>query len=70
MPRWPLSRTARKRLILSSHLYNTLHGLADDAVDITFSQMVLLQKLTTLAWNVHDGRRKREVCVIHVASGG
>lgn len=48
-------------VLIRSHLYTTIHGLAEDAVDITFSQMVLLQKLTTIAWNVHDGRRKVQV---------
>jgi lysophospholipid acyltransferase len=44
-----------------SHLRRLLGYVPDGAFDVTFSQMVLAQKLTSFAWNVHDGRRKIEV---------
>jgi len=44
-----------------SHLRRLLGYVPDGAFDVTFSQMVLAQKLTSFAWNVHDGRQKLEV---------
>ena len=44
-----------------SHARRTLLGLGA-TLDHTGSQMVLVMKLITLAWNVHDGRLKPEVC--------
>jgi len=32
-------------------------------IEISTSQMVMAQKLISIAWNVHDGRRKAEVGV-------
>ena len=45
----------------SSHARRLLGYVPDGAFDVTFSQMVLAQKLTSFAWNVHDGRQKLEV---------
>jgi len=44
-----------------SHARRLLGYVPDGAFDVTFSQMVLAQKLTSFAWNVHDGRQKLEV---------
>jgi lysophospholipid acyltransferase len=38
-----------------------MFGLADGQADITFPMMMMVQKLTMFAWNVHDGRMKVEV---------
>jgi lysophospholipid acyltransferase len=38
-----------------------MFGLNDGDSDITFAQMMLVQKLTMFAWNVQDGRTKAEV---------
>ena len=47
----------------SSHARRLLGYVPDGAFDVTFSQMVLAQKLTSFAWNVHDGRQKLEVSI-------
>lgn len=44
-----------------SHFKRLVGAVPDGAFDVTFSQMVLAQKLTSFAWNVHDGRSKLEV---------
>lgn len=47
--------------LIGSHARRLLGFVPDGAFDVTFSQMVLAQKLTSFAWNVHDGRQKLEV---------
>nr|ODN88185.1 lysophospholipid acyltransferase [Cryptococcus depauperatus CBS 7841] len=42
----------------SSHLKRSLLGVPSTAIEITGSQMVLVMKLSTFAWNIHDGRLK------------
>ena len=36
----------------------------DEPFGITACQMVLVMKLTTFAWNVYDGARPEEVCIV------
>ncbi len=44
--------------LLVMRLLSMLDGKSDPwAVDVSIAQMVLLKKLTTFAWNVHDGRQ-------------
>ena len=44
--------------LLLMRLLSMLDGNSDPwAVDVSIAQMVLLKKLTTFAWNVHDGRQ-------------
>ncbi|KAG8734305.1 lysophospholipid acyltransferase [Ceratobasidium sp. 428] len=45
--------------LLINHVYRTLYLTLDD-LEITGTQMVLVMKLSTFAWNVHDGRRPKE----------
>ncbi|KZP00104.1 MBOAT-domain-containing protein [Calocera viscosa TUFC12733] len=47
--------------LMYNHLYRIWVSLTPDDFDITFSQMVLVMKITTLAWNVHDGRQAEEL---------
>ncbi|KZT60216.1 MBOAT-domain-containing protein [Calocera cornea HHB12733] len=47
--------------LMYNHLYRIWISLTPDDFDITFSQMVLVMKITTLAWNIHDGRQSAEV---------
>lgn len=42
-----------------------MFGLAEGEADITFPMMMMVQKLTMFAWNVHDGRSKVEVSRDH-----
>ncbi|WOO80133.1 Lysophospholipid acyltransferase [Vanrija pseudolonga] len=42
------------------HIYRTLNSIPTSTIEISGSQMVLVMKLTTFAWNVHDGRQKIE----------
>jgi lysophospholipid acyltransferase len=50
-------------MLTASHARRTLYGLAPGEADITFPMMMMVQKLTMFAWNVHDGRSKPEVRV-------
>jgi hypothetical protein len=50
-----------------SHAYRTAYLTLDD-LEITGTQMVLVMKLSTFAWNVYDGRRPEEVCYVHYSS--
>ncbi|KAK9453690.1 MBOAT, membrane-bound O-acyltransferase family-domain-containing protein [Dipodascopsis uninucleata] len=43
--------------LLFSHLERIFGESIGDQIDITGAQMVLVMKLTTFAWNVHDGRQ-------------
>ncbi|CUA70341.1 lysophospholipid acyltransferase [Rhizoctonia solani] len=45
--------------LLINHAYRTAYLTLDD-LEITGTQMVLVIKLSTFAWNVHDGRRPNE----------
>lgn len=40
-----------------NHVYRTLYEISPDVIEITGSQMVLVMKLSSFAWNVYDGRR-------------
>ena len=44
-----------------SHIIRAFFNLGYETVEVTGPQMVLVMKLTTFAWNVHDGRRPAEV---------
>ncbi|QRV87504.1 endoplasmic reticulum membrane protein [Ceratobasidium sp. AG-Ba] len=46
--------------LLINHAYRTWYLSLDD-IEITGTQMVLVMKLSTFAWNVYDGRRSKEV---------
>ncbi|ODO09822.1 hypothetical protein I350_02040 [Cryptococcus amylolentus CBS 6273] len=46
--------------LLFNHLKRSYLGLSASTIEITGSQMVLVMKLSTFAWNVHDGRSKDE----------
>ncbi|WVQ79951.1 hypothetical protein IAT38_002052 [Cryptococcus sp. DSM 104549] len=46
--------------LLFNHIKRTVFAVPTSAIEITGSQMVLVMKLTTFAWNVHDGRLKAE----------
>ncbi|EJU06489.1 MBOAT-domain-containing protein [Dacryopinax primogenitus] len=46
--------------LMYNHLYRIWFHLSVENFDITFSQMVLVMKITTLAWNIHDGRQPDE----------
>lgn len=46
--------------LLLLHTHRTMFGLAEGEADITFPMMMMVQKLTMFAWNVHDGRSKVE----------
>ncbi|KAH6896401.1 endoplasmic reticulum protein [Coprinopsis sp. MPI-PUGE-AT-0042] len=43
-----------------NHVIRALYGFSYETMEVTGPQMVLTMKLTTFAWNVHDGRRKGE----------
>lgn len=43
------------------HLGRELGSVPVETIEISASQMVLVMKLTTFAWNVHDGRQSSEV---------
>ncbi|KAG8691577.1 lysophospholipid acyltransferase [Ceratobasidium sp. 423] len=45
--------------LLVNHVYRMTHLTLDD-LEITGTQMVLVIKLSTFAWNVHDGRQPTE----------
>ncbi|KAG8745753.1 lysophospholipid acyltransferase [Ceratobasidium sp. 414] len=45
--------------IVFGHVYRTLYLTVDD-LEITGTQMVLVMKLSTFAWNIYDGRRPKE----------
>jgi hypothetical protein len=47
--------------ITSSHIYRAFYEISGSTFEITGPQMVLTMKLTTFAWNVHDGRQPLEV---------
>lgn len=59
------SLSARRSLALAiahpSHLNRELRRVPVTTIEISGSQMVLVMKLTTFAWNVHDGRQSIEV---------
>ncbi|KAH6888373.1 endoplasmic reticulum protein [Coprinopsis sp. MPI-PUGE-AT-0042] len=44
-----------------NHVIRALYGFSYETMEVTGPQMVLTMKLTTFAWNVHDGRRKGEL---------
>lgn len=44
-----------------SHVYRALNQTAYETFEVSGPLMVLVMKLTTFAWNVHDGRRPIEV---------
>ncbi|OCF33053.1 lysophospholipid acyltransferase [Kwoniella heveanensis CBS 569] len=46
--------------LLFNHLRRSILGTSADTIEITGSQMVLAMKLTTFAWNIHDGRQRTE----------
>ncbi|WWD03076.1 hypothetical protein V865_001122 [Kwoniella europaea PYCC6329] len=46
--------------LLYNHIDRYIIGTSASAIEITGSQMVLAMKLTTFAWNVHDGKQKSE----------
>ncbi|CAE7187411.1 unnamed protein product [Rhizoctonia solani] len=45
--------------LLVNHAYRTAYLTLDD-IEITGTQMVLVIKLSTFAWNIHDGRQPAE----------
>lgn len=47
--------------LLFNHIKRSVLGLPASTIEITGSQMVLVMKLSTFAWNIHDGKRKEEV---------
>lgn len=56
-----MSRPSGSSRLIISHFKRLIGAVPEGAFDVTFSQMVIAQKLTSFAWNVHDGRRKLEV---------
>ncbi|WWC89239.1 uncharacterized protein L201_004158 [Kwoniella dendrophila CBS 6074] len=46
--------------LLFNHIHRNLVGTSASAIEITGSQMVLAMKLTTFAWNIHDGKQRTE----------
>ncbi|WVW84013.1 hypothetical protein I302_106040 [Kwoniella bestiolae CBS 10118] len=46
--------------LLYNHIHRHIIGTSASAIEITGSQMVLAMKLTTFAWNVHDGKQRTE----------
>lgn len=40
-----------------NHVYRTIYEISPDVIEITGTQMVLVMKLSSFAWNVYDGRR-------------
>ena len=50
----------------NSHIIRAFFDLSYETMEVTGPQMVLVMKLTTFAWNVHDGRRSAEVGFLHV----
>ncbi|KAK8864477.1 hypothetical protein IAR55_001727 [Kwoniella newhampshirensis] len=47
--------------LLFNHIRRHLLAIPATAIEITGTQMVLVMKLSTFAWNVHDGRGKAEL---------
>ncbi|KAJ7873378.1 MBOAT, membrane-bound O-acyltransferase family-domain-containing protein [Mycena olivaceomarginata] len=43
-----------------NHVIRSIFQLSYETLEVTGPQMVLVMKLTTFAWNVHDGRRPAE----------
>lgn len=52
----------------NSHIIRVLFNFSYETMEVTGPQMVLVMKLTTFAWNVHDGRRPAEVSFLLVPS--
>ncbi|KAL7421613.1 Lysophospholipid acyltransferase [Cryptotrichosporon argae] len=46
--------------LLVNHVKRTFMAIPVSTIEITSAQMVLAMKLTTFAWNVHDGRQNIE----------
>lgn len=44
-----------------SHVLRAIFQWSYETFEVTGPQMVLVMKLTTFAWNVHDGRRPAQV---------
>ncbi|KAJ7162609.1 endoplasmic reticulum protein [Mycena crocata] len=40
-----------------NHVIRSIYNLSYETLEVTGPQMVLVMKLTTFAWNVHDGKR-------------
>ncbi|KAF7354960.1 hypothetical protein MSAN_01411100 [Mycena sanguinolenta] len=43
-----------------NHIIRSIFQFSYETLEVTGPQMVLVMKLTTFAWNVHDGRRRAE----------
>lgn len=43
--------------LTATHLYRNLAGVPITEIEVSGPQMVIVMKLATFAWNVHDGRR-------------
>jgi len=54
--------------ISNSHIIRAFFDLSYETMEVTGPQMVLVMKLTTFAWNVYDGRRPAEVCLLSISS--
>ena len=52
----------------NSHIIRVFFNLSYETMEVTGPQMVLVMKLTTFAWNVHDGRRPAEVSPLPIPS--
>lgn len=52
----------------NSHIVRAFFDLSYETMEVTGPQMVLVMKLTTFAWNVHDGRRSAEVGFLPMSS--
>ncbi|KAL1665658.1 MBOAT, membrane-bound O-acyltransferase family-domain-containing protein [Schizophyllum commune] len=46
--------------LTANHVIRVIYNLSYETIEVTGSQMVLVMKLTTFAWNIHDGRQKAE----------
>ncbi|KAH8919908.1 MBOAT-domain-containing protein, partial [Atractiella rhizophila] len=46
--------------LLFNHLYRSFNEISLDIIEITGSQMVLVMKLSSFAWQVYDGQRPKE----------
>ncbi|KAL0064745.1 Lysophospholipid acyltransferase [Marasmius tenuissimus] len=46
--------------LMANHIIRVIYNLSYETIEVTGPQMVLVMKLTTYAWNVFDGRRKKE----------
>lgn len=56
-----------------NHVYRTIYEISPDVIEITGTQMVLVMKLSSFAWNVYDGRRDinvRSLAALSIQSGG